>query len=145
MQLSVTDRPVGGSYQFRVHRPCSHWTFLRKRQEKCSWKHSHLWGYLRWTRGIYWLVFSGRFVFRIIIIFIFGGRLPVFMLTITFFARGRRTERNVCFSCLTWLYGLFVGTLISVTNAYAGCGRPTLNFIERSWLGSVRAVLLCSQ
>ena len=29
------------------------------------------------------------------------------------------------------LYGLFIRTLISLTNAYAGCRRPTLNFIER--------------
>ena len=38
---------------------------------------------------------------------------------------------NVCFACLAclaWLYELFVGTLISLRNA--GCGRPTLNFIE---------------
>ena len=35
------------------------------------------------------------------------------------------------FLCLTWLYGLFVRTLISLTNANAGCGRPTLNFTER--------------
>ena len=45
----------------------------------------------------------------------------------------------VGFACLTWLYGLFVRTLISLTNAYAGCGRPTQNFIERFWLGSVRS------
>ena len=76
------------------------------------------------------------------------GRLPVFMV-ITFFARGQSTigqmtaknemwASEVCFTCLTWLYRLFVRTLISRTNAYAGCGRPTLNFIERFWLGSVR-------
>ena len=40
-----------------------------------------------------------------------------------------------CFACLAWLYELFVGTLISLTNAYADCGRPTLNFIERFVLG----------
>ena len=40
-----------------------------------------------------------------------------------------------CFACLARLYELFVGTLISLTNAYAGCGRPTLNFIERFDLG----------
>ena len=40
----------------------------------------------------------------------------------------RRT--TVGFSCLTWFFGLFAGTVISVTNAYAGCGR-TLNFSER--------------
>ena len=60
-------------------------------------------------------------------------------------------ERNVgeCFACLTWLSGLFVKTFISRTNAYAGCGRPTLNFIERFWLGWVRLVfklnLKCTQ
>ena len=42
-----------------------------------------------------------------------------------------------CFACLTWLYGLFVRTLISRTNAHAGCGRPTLNFIRHFWFGSV--------
>ena len=35
------------------------------------------------------------------------------------------------------LYGLFVRMLISLTNAYASCGRLTLNFIECLWLGSV--------
>ena len=43
---------------------------------------------------------------------------------------------NVCFACLAclaWLYELFVGTLISLRNA--GCGRPTLNFIEHFDLG----------
>ena len=40
-----------------------------------------------------------------------------------------------CVLCLTWLYGLFVRTLMSLTNAYTGCGRPTLNFIERFDLG----------
>ena len=45
------------------------------------------------------------------------------------------------FACLTWLYGLFVRTLILLTNVYASCGRSTLNFIEPSvWLGSVRSV-----
>ena len=38
-----------------------------------------------------------------------------------------------------WLYGLFVRTLTSRTDAYAGCGRPTLNFIERFELGSLRS------
>ena len=51
---------------------------------------------------------------------------------------------EVCFTCLTcltyWLYGLFVRTLIPLTNAYADCGRPTLNCIERFRLGSVRSV-----
>ena len=40
-----------------------------------------------------------------------------------------------CGLCLTWLYGLFVRTLMPLTNAYTGCGRPTLNFIERFDLG----------
>ena len=40
-------------------------------------------------------------------------------------------ERSVlCFAKLA-SNELFVRTLISRTNAYAGCGRPTLNFIER--------------
>ena len=48
---------------------------------------------------------------------------------------------DVCFVCLTWLYELFVGTLISLTSAYTGCGRPILNFIERSFdlHGSLRS------
>ena len=37
--------------------------------------------------------------------------------------------------CLAWLYELFVGMLTSLTNAYAGCGKPTLHFNERSDLG----------
>ena len=42
----------------------------------------------------------------------------------------------MCFACLVaWLYQLFVGTLISLTNAYVGYGRLTLNFIERFDLG----------
>ena len=45
-----------------------------------------------------------------------------------------------CFACLTWLYGLFVRTLMLLTNAYAGCGRHILNFIELFWLRSVRSV-----
>ena len=40
------------------------------------------------------------------------------------------------------LYGLFVRTLISLTNAYASCSRLTLNFIECLWLGSVRSALI---
>ena len=47
---------------------------------------------------------------------------------------------QVCFACLTWLYGLFVGTLVSLTNAYADCGRPTLFSIERFRLVPVRSV-----
>ena len=46
----------------------------------------------------------------------------------------------ICFACLTWLYGLFVRTLISLTNAYTDYSRPTLNFIERFRLRSVRSV-----
>ena len=42
---------------------------------------------------------------------------------------------EVCFACLTCLYGLFVRTLISRTIAYAGCGRPTQNFLESFDLG----------
>ena len=46
---------------------------------------------------------------------------------------------EVCFAYLTWLCGLLVRTLISRTNAYTGCGRPTLNFMEVFWLGSVHS------
>ena len=45
--------------------------------------------------------------------------------------KNRMSKNDVCFACLAWLYELFVGTLISLRNAYAGCGRPTLNVIER--------------
>ena len=49
---------------------------------------------------------------------------------------GRKmSTSDVCFACLAGLYQLFVGTPISLTNAYAGCGRPALNFIERIDLG----------
>ena len=54
-------------------------------------------------------------------------------------AKNEMWASEVCFACLAWLYGLFVRTLISFTNAYAGCGRPTLNFIEHFWLGPVRS------
>ena len=65
----------------------------------------------------------GSVCFSYFYLFIFfGGRLPVFC-------------SLVCSSCLTWLYELFVRTLISPTNAYAGCGRPTTNFIECFVLG----------
>ena len=53
-------------------------------------------------------------------------------------AENKTWASELCFALLTWLYGLFVRTLISRTTAYAGCGRPTLKFIERFWLGSVR-------
>ena len=43
--------------------------------------------------------------------------------------------------CVSGLYHLFSVSLILLTNAYAGCGRPTLNVVERFWfwLGSVRS------
>ena len=49
--------------------------------------------------------------------------------------KNKMSTSDVCFACQAWLYELFVGKLISLTNAYAGCGRPTLNFIERIDLG----------
>ena len=59
----------------------------------------------------------------------FGGGLPVFMMigwrAATMSSMSSGEERNVgewvCFASLTWLYGLFVRTFISRTNAYAGC------------------------
>ena len=101
--------------------------------------------------GSVWL-----FVFFVLF---FWGRLPVFMLigwhaannhilcswvstvgqNMVQVAKNEMWASEVCFSCLAWLYELFVGTLISLTNAYAGCGRPTLNFIDHFWLGSVRS------
>ena len=53
-------------------------------------------------------------------------------------AKNEMSMTEVCFACLTWLHGLFVRTLIPLTNAYADCGRPALNFIECFRLGSVR-------
>ena len=49
--------------------------------------------------------------------------------------------------CLAWLYQLFSVPLILLTNAYAGCGRPTLNFVERFWfwLGLVRSASKMTQ
>ena len=38
----------------------------------------------------------------------------------------KMTMRDVCFACLAQLYELLVGTLISLMNTYACCGRPTL-------------------
>ena len=52
-------------------------------------------------------------------------------------AKNEMWVSEVYFACLTWLYGLFVRTLISLTNAYAGCSRSTLKRIECFWLGFV--------
>ena len=38
-------------------------------------------------------------------------------------------------ACLAWLCEVFLRTLISLTNAYAGCVTPTINFSERFRLG----------
>ena len=54
-------------------------------------------------------------------------------------AKNEMWASEVCFACLTWFYGLLVRTLMLLTKAYAGCGRPTLNLIERVWLGSVHS------
>ena len=45
--------------------------------------------------------------------------------------------------CLAWLYQLVSVPLILLTNAYEGCGRPTLHFVERFWFGfgSVRSAI----
>ena len=50
------------------------------------------------------------------------------------------TKRQGVKMCLAWLYQLFSVPLILLTNAYAACGRRTLNFVERFlfWLGLVR-------
>ena len=50
-----------------------------------------------------------------------------------------RNEGERTALCFPWLYGLFVRTLISRANAYASCGRPTLNVIERFELGPLRS------
>ena len=49
--------------------------------------------------------------------------------------------------CISGLYNLFSVPLISLTNAYTGCGGPTLNFVERFWfwLGSVRSASKTTQ
>ena len=49
--------------------------------------------------------------------------------------KNKMSTSDVCFACLVRPCELFVGTLISLTNAYAGYGRPTLDFIERFDLG----------
>ena len=59
-------------------------------------------------------------------------------------AKNKMWVSEVCFACLTWLYRLFVRMLISLTNTYTGCGRPTLNFIECFWLGSVHVLKVYS-
>ena len=47
-------------------------------------------------------------------------------------ARRHLVQRwSLCFACLAWFNELFVGMLKWLTNAYDGCGGPTLNFIER--------------
>ena len=38
-------------------------------------------------------------------------------------AKSEMWASEVCFACLTWLYGLFVRMLMSLINTYAGCGR----------------------
>ena len=49
--------------------------------------------------------------------------------------------------CVSVLYHLFSVPLILLTNAYTGCGGPTLNFVERFWfwLGSVRSASKMTQ
>ena len=54
-----------------------------------------------------------------------------------------RISEELKFAGLAWLYGLFVGTLMSRTDVYAGCSRTTLNFIERFELGSLRMYTIC--
>ena len=54
-------------------------------------------------------------------------------------AKNEMWAREVGFACLTWLYGLFVRTLISRTNACAGCCRPTLKKFWAFCLGALRS------
>ena len=89
---------------------------------------------LKWSRFVFRII-CGGLDFRSIITFFVRGQSTVGQMT----AKKEMCLSEVCFACLSWLYGLFVRTLISRTNAYAGCGRPTLNFIERFWLESVRS------
>ena len=80
---------------------------------------------LKWARFVFRIILEGL-DFRSIVTFFACGQSTVGQMT----AKNEMWASEVCFACLTWLYGLFVRTLISRTNAYAGCGRPTLNFIE---------------
>ena len=41
--------------------------------------------------------------------------------------KNKMSTSDLSFACLAWLYQLFVGTLILLTNAYAGCSTPTLS------------------
>ena len=50
---------------------------------------------------------------------------------LTFYELSKMFDKGCVLCRLAWLYELFVGTLLSLTNAYAGCGRYTLNCIER--------------
>ena len=86
---------------------------------------------LKWARFLF-LLFSSYFWgvdFRS-----YADWLACRQYTIDVIWRRTKCGRVKC-ACLPWLYGLFVRTLISRTNAYAGCGRPTLNFIEHLDLG----------
>ena len=77
-----------------------------------------------------------------------GGRLPVLWWLICappicrqcHLAKNERWVSGVL--CFPWLYGLFLRTIISHTDVYAGCGRSTLNFIERFELGSLHSLSL---
>ena len=82
--------------------------------------------FLKWARFVLFLFFRVSF----------GGRLPVLCWSVSapplchqcHLAKNEMCMSEVFFACPTWLYGLFVRTLILRTNAYAGCGRLTLNF-----------------
>ena len=93
------------------------------------------------------------------LLFFWGGGLPVFMPIgwratnnyvlwswlkyswaddMVQVAKNKMWASEVCSACLTWLYGLFVRRLISLTNAFAGYRRSTLKFYWAFFgLGSV--------
>ena len=100
---------------------------------------------LKWARFVFHiliLILILYFIIFIIFIFLFfcgGCRLPFLCWLVgapPICHQCHLAKNDVL--CFPWLYGLFVRKLISRTGAYAGCGRPTLNFIERFELESLR-------
>ena len=57
--------------------------------------------------------------------------------------KNKMSTSDMCFACLAWLYEVFVGTLISLTNAYAGSGRPTLNVNLNMFCILCLCIILC--
>ena len=91
--------------------------------------------------GRHWVIKWARFFLFLLLILHFGCWLVCGLMTRSLLSadhvlrKYKMATSDVCFACLTWLYELFVGMLISLMNAYASCGRPTLNFSEHIDLG----------